>query len=197
MQEAEGLTDLHALARAGTMQLPVHAQVITRQILEALREYHVERRMCHNGLSSSCVQVMDEQCRVELVGFESASSIGTREYLRFNRPLLSYRAPEVLVGRRHCDPAQDMWSVGCLVYEAFAGRSPYVGAGVVALLRNLLELGGRLPSTPGVAPRVRRNVCEEMGGHEVAADFVLQLLVLDPGKRMTVEEALLHEFVNV
>lgn len=50
-----------------------------------------------------------------------------------DRPLIQtlyYMAPEMLLGKT-CDPAVDMWSLGCMLAELYLGRCLFLGRDIV------------------------------------------------------------------
>ncbi|HVY46152.1 MAG TPA: protein kinase, partial [Minicystis sp.] len=51
----------------------------------------------------------------------------------------AYMSPEQADGKGEVGPAADLWAVGVVLYEALAGRQPFVASNYHALLRRILE----------------------------------------------------------
>ncbi|KAH8882603.1 kinase-like protein [Thozetella sp. PMI_491] len=54
-----------------------------------------------------------------------------------------YRAPEIILGMPY-DYAVDMWSIGCTLYELYAGKILFTGDSNNQMLKNIMEIRGRL-----------------------------------------------------
>jgi len=91
---------------------------------------------------------------------------------------IGYIAPEVAEGRGLPDARADLWSVGAILYEALAGRPPFVGATPLATIVALLltELEPLRAHAPTVPPAL--------------AAVVERALRRDPGKRFADAAAL-------
>ena len=84
----------------------------------------------------------------------------------------AYLSPEICLQQEY-DTQTDMWSLGCLLYEIVAKQKPFVGATFLEVTRRIIS--GALPEIPG-------------GYSELVAQVLGGLLVVDPARRMTVEE---------
>lgn len=130
----------------------------------------------------------------------------------------SYVVPELAVrmpdGRRRRDnpdahaalmaPAIDMWAVGVLAYELFAGSLP------TELNYAAWQAAGRSAGlTPEAAEQLRLDAASTLdwtpylarlpgmtGGIEHVTDFVARLVVADPRHRMTAHQALQHPCIS-
>jgi 3-phosphoinositide dependent protein kinase-1 len=83
--------------------------------------------------------------------------VGTAEYV----------SPEVLVDRG-AGPAADLWALGCIIYQMFAGFSPFKDKTEYLVFKRILENKYTFPS--------------EMSDH--AIDLIKALLVNDPDSRL-------------
>eukprot|EP00928_Gymnodinium_smaydae_P000418 TRINITY_DN10164_c0_g3_i1.p1 TRINITY_DN10164_c0_g3~~TRINITY_DN10164_c0_g3_i1.p1 ORF type:complete len:715 (-),score=148.34 TRINITY_DN10164_c0_g3_i1:120-2177(-) len=89
---------------------------------------------------------------------------------------LVYSAPEV-VAMRPCDEKQDLWSLGVVLYVLVHGELPFDGPNAKTKIKNgNFRLEGHLSA--------------------VAKDFIVQLLIVDPERRMSAAEALQHSWLS-
>jgi calcium/calmodulin-dependent protein kinase I len=95
---------------------------------------------------------------------------------------LGYAAPEVLLGKEHGKPV-DLWSIGIITYVLLCGYTPFRSDDPNELVRETTR--ARLD----FHDRYWADVSEE------AKDFIRNLVVIDPSKRLTAEEALNHPWI--
>ena len=104
---------------SGVVQIKCYMQ----QLLSGLRHCH-ERGVLHRDIKPSNL-LIDKNGTLKLADFGLANLIDPK---RRKRPLTScvvtlwYRAPELLLGSTDYGVGIDLWSVGCLMAEMFAGR---------------------------------------------------------------------------
>lgn len=90
-----------------------------------------------------------------------------------------YMAPE-LIEEQPYDYKADLWSLGCIMYELLVGAPPFCTASILHLIRLIRHEQIRWPTFIS----------------ESCISFLKGLLQKDPGKRISWEQILNHEFVK-
>jgi serine/threonine protein kinase len=102
------------------------------QVCRGVQALH-DRQLVHFDLKPSNVFLRGDVARVGDYGLAKLLTDG-RQTLSIGRGTPHYMAPEVLRGR--ADQRADIYSLGVILYEVFAGRVPFDGdSGLTALLR--------------------------------------------------------------
>eukprot|EP00927_Polykrikos_kofoidii_P079403 TRINITY_DN76188_c0_g1_i1.p1 TRINITY_DN76188_c0_g1~~TRINITY_DN76188_c0_g1_i1.p1 ORF type:complete len:528 (-),score=78.59 TRINITY_DN76188_c0_g1_i1:193-1689(-) len=116
---------------------------------------------------------------LKLIDFGLAKRWNGTGYMTEACGSMQYVAPEVLA-RRYTDKA-DAWSIGICVCWCITGASPFPGSDqrVLAMIRN---------GKPKFASYFQRLSAD-------AQDFVLKLLVANPEHRLSVVEAIAHDYL--
>src|SRR5512136_215999 len=168
----EYLHDAQTILQAGAGK-PVEAQVeLLIQVLEVLVYLH-RQGVLHRDLKPSNVLVVDGMARVTDFGLsvprdEARGTVGTFAYL----------APEILVGQAADAPA-DLYAVGIIAYELFAGRHPFD-------LTNISRfIDGALNVSPNLAA---------LGVDDALAEAIGRLLAKDPLSRYANAEECIAAF---
>lgn len=123
-----------------------------------------------------------------------------------------YRAPEVLLCYKDgYGPPMDMWSVGCIIAELLTGKPLCAGKDYMDQLARMHNLLGSPPAHIVErinSRRARAHVeslppCEGVTWSKLlpdapsaAVDLLSRLLLWDPDKRLTAEEALAHPWLR-
>lgn len=113
----------------------------------------------------------------------------------------SYMSPEQCAGAGGVDAKTDVYALGCVLYEALAGRPPFVAEGAGQLLG--MHLFQTPPPLLGLAPKVPQAVAdlvhrlltkdkEARPAMSEAADNIGKLLSKQPGGGLVVRSRVLH-----
>ncbi|MEW2249490.1 protein kinase [Streptomyces sp. NPDC006975] len=157
---------------------PAEAAAITAQAAAGLCAAH-QQGVVHRDVKPANVMLTTDRT-VKITDFgiarfaeEAASSltatgkiIGTADYL----------APERALGRP-AQPASDVYSLGCVLYELLTGRPPFSGATSLAVVQQ------HVSATPTPPHRLRPDIPQPLSG------YVLHMLAKDPAQRPTAEQA--------
>jgi serine/threonine protein kinase len=92
----------------------------------------------------------------------------------------NYMAPEC-VRNRNSDKKCDMWSLGCVLYNLFVGFPPFMGKSDYLIFLKSTEARYLTP----------KNIISS-----TAEDLISQLIVVDPEKRIAMDQIYEHEFMK-
>jgi serine/threonine protein kinase len=146
-------------------------EILANQLLDALEAVH-DQAIVHGTLTPECVRIIGAkpaEWQVRLGGFGTGfAAQGTEE----EQQIAAYRcaAPE----QWQKSPARrrtDIYALGCVLYEALAGRPAFQSRSLKQL--RVKHLGRDLPDLSKVAPHVPRWM----------ADWVMSLIVTDAEAR--------------
>ncbi|KAG4306110.1 hypothetical protein PORY_000098 [Pneumocystis oryctolagi] len=97
------------------------------------------------------------------------SFVGTAEYV----------SPELLIDKV-AYKSSDIWAYGCIIYQLFVGRPPFKASNEYQTFQKIINLKYQFPSN---FPPNAKDLCEH-------------ILILDPLKRLTIEELKSHKFFD-
>jgi len=208
-------TDLHAVIRANILE-DIHKQFIVYQLLKAIKYMHTAQ-VIHRDMKPSNL-LLNSECLVKVADFGLARSVDFKDKEPGRHPVLTdyvatrwYRAPEILLGSTTYTKGVDMWSIGCILGELLGGKPMFPGTSTMNQLDRIIEVTGRpskedidaiqsefagtmLESLPDTEPRSLQSLYPNAS--EDAIDLLQKLLMFNPDKRITAEEALAHAYVG-
>lgn len=100
------------------------------------------------------------------------------EFLKTSCGSPNYASPEVVSGKHYAGPEVDIWSCGVVLYALLCGSLPFDDENVPTLFRKIKHGNFTLP------------------GHlsSEAKDLIVQMLVVDPSKRITIPMIRQHKW---
>ncbi|KAH7911111.1 kinase-like domain-containing protein [Hygrophoropsis aurantiaca] len=194
----------------------------------------------HADIKPDNILVNEHKTLLKLCDLGSASDASENDITPY---LVSrfYRAPEIILGVPY-DPALDIWSIGCTLYELYTGKILFPGRSNNQMLLLMMELKGRFNTKMIKKAKFGDVYFDEMGGFESIEtdrvtganvirkvhiqkpsrdlrarlmppasarlkddesklltsfiDLLDKCLALDPARRITPKEALIHPFIR-
>ncbi|XP_071448536.1 phosphorylase b kinase gamma catalytic chain, skeletal muscle/heart isoform isoform X1 [Hetaerina americana] len=161
---------------------------IMRQVFEALLHVH-SMGIVHRDLKPENI-LLDDNLNVKLTDFGFARIVKSGEKLFDLCGTPGYLAPEVLQSNMFEDAEGysrevDVWACGVVMYTLLVGCPPFWHRKQMVMLRNIME--GKYSFTSPEWDDIT----------EAPKDLIQKLLVVEPRKRITIEDALAHPFFQI
>lgn len=171
-----------------------------RQMVEAVADMH-QKGIAHCDLKPENVLFEGPTSEhLKLIDFGFAKSIENNNCLA-SSPIagtLGYSAPEVFEGRSYALESSDLWSLGVILYTMLCGQAPFTprqffGHTNLASSAKQMEI---------IMDKIRRGSFDLAASawgcvSEEAKDLVKRLLTVDPDRRITMEQLLVHEWLDL
>lgn len=199
-----------------------HYQFFIYQMCRGLKALH-SAGVIHRDLKPENILINGSDCNLKITDFglargvfrnmddESKSTEGDDMELTEYVVTRWYRAPEVMCSARKYDEAVDIWSVGCIFAELLLRKPLFPGGNHIEQLKIIFAVLGKPKDeeldwikTPEakrwvkqMKPTPGRDLNKIFSGASAGALSILtMMLLLDPTKRVTVLEALEHEYLG-
>ncbi|WFD36078.1 mitogen-activated protein kinase [Malassezia cuniculi] len=206
-------TDLHRVIRTQELT-PDHCQYFLYQILRGIKALH-SAGVLHRDLKPSNL-LLNANCDLKICDFGLARSAeqpqpDSKAFLTEYVATRWYRAPEIMLTFKEYTKAIDIWSVGCIFAEMITGRPLFPGRDYHHQLALTLEVLGTpsLDDFYAISSARSRDYIrslpfrKRMDFYQLfnkvplpAVHLLEQLLTFSPRKRLTVEQALAHPYLE-
>ena len=207
-------TDLYQIIRSSQSLTDEHCQYFVYQILRGLKYIH-SADVLHRDLKPGNL-LLNANCDLKICDFGLARTAlldpEASEFMTEYVVTRWYRAPELLLSCAEYTSAIDVWSVGCIFAELLGRKPLFPGKDYVHQLNLIMRVIGTpeteaeldfinnekarryIKSLPNTARCSFQKLFPNASARSV--DLVDKMLVLDPAKRITVEEALAHPYLE-
>ncbi|GMN24493.1 hypothetical protein TIFTF001_000590 [Ficus carica] len=202
-------TDLHQIICSSQALTDDHCQYFLYQLLRGLKYIH-SANVLHRDLKPSNL-LLNASCDLKICDFGLARTTSETDFMTEYVVTRWYRAPELLLNCSEYTAAIDIWSVGCILMEIIRREPLFPGRDYVQQLALITELLGS-PDDSDLGflrsdnarkyikqlPRVPKQSFAEKYPNVSpdAIDLAEKMLVFDPSKRITVDEALNHPYLT-
>ena len=160
----------------------------------------------HRDLKPSNI-LIDDNCIVKLADFGS-SRIFTKDDKGFTPSVGTkwYKAPELIFGIKDYDKSVDIWSFGCLISELLLLEPLFPGNTDYEMINMIFDFLGYSTDeesalNPNFVFQFRQpedDIFEKTFdlSDGVILDLIKKMLVVNPAKRLSIDEILEHEYLN-
>ncbi|SCU77677.1 LAFA_0A02850g1_1 [Lachancea sp. 'fantastica'] len=157
------------------------------QVLRGLSYLHSKGILHRDMKADNLLLDVDGVCKISDFGISKKSSNIYSNSDMTMRGTVFWMAPEMVDTKQGYSAKVDIWSLGCVVLEMFAGKRPWSNLEVVAAMLRI----GKFKSAPPIPEDTQKLLSPE------ARDFLSACFKIDPEERPTAEELLLHPFCKV
>ncbi|CAM9476144.1 unnamed protein product [Pylaiella littoralis] len=204
-------TDLHRIINSRQELTPEHVQYFLYQILRALKYMH-SSNVLHRDLKPSNL-LLNSNCDLKVCDLGLARDIesGCRELTEYVVTRW-YRAPEIMLACQEYSKAIDVWSVGCIFAELMLRRPFFPGDNYIDQLTIICDKLGKpredelgfvstekarrfIMKLSATNPPCLRDQFPPTASDE-ALDLLSKMLEFSPERRISVEDALEHTFMQ-
>lgn len=161
---------------------------ITRQVLEGLKYLH-QNGILHRDLKADNLLLeLDGTCKISDFGISKKShDIYSNNAELSMQGTIFWMAPEVIHSmvedqKQGYSAKVDIWSLGCVVLEMFAGQRPWLNEAVISAIYKI--------GKTKLAPPIPDDISQE------AKDFLDKCFTINSDERPTASKLLEHEFMT-
>ncbi|KAK2962319.1 putative Mitogen-activated protein kinase [Blattamonas nauphoetae] len=208
-------TDLYQVINSPQALSDEHVQYFLYQVLRGLKYIH-SADVLHRDLKPSNI-LLNKNCDLKICDFGLARPTNDSEKNVMTEYVATrwYRAPEIILTWKHYTKAVDMWSVGCIFAEMLSRKPLFPGKDYLHQLKLYVDLLGNFTEEDVEdieSERAKKYVLSlartrrvpwrdyfaryHVQPSEQAINLLERMLVYNPKKRITVEEALAHPYLS-
>lgn len=165
---------------------------ICRQVLRGLEYLHSNGILHRDLKADNLLLEIDGTCKISDFGISKRSKdIYTNNADMSMQGSVFWMAPEVIDSivedkKKGYSAKVDVWSLGCVVLEMFAGHRPWSNEAVVSAIYKI--------GKTKLAPPIPRDIDHLISTH--AKSFINQCFTIDAEKRPTAHQLLQHPFIE-
>lgn len=202
-------TDLHQIICSDQALTDDHCQYFLYQLLRGLKYVH-SANVLHRDLKPSNL-LLNANCDLKIADFGLARTTSETDFMTEYVVTRWYRAPELLLNCLEYTAAIDIWSVGCILAEIMTREPLFPGKDYVHQLKLITELLGtpedtslrflRSDNARKYVKQLSRYPKQKFSARfpnmtPTAIDLLEKMLVFDPNRRISVDEALCHPYLS-
>jgi serine/threonine protein kinase len=151
------------------------ARKFLRQIVSALEYCHFNL-IVHRDLKPENL-LLDENNNIKITDFGLANFITPNKFQTFCGSL-HYAAPEILQGHNYGGPPVDVYALGIILYSLVNGHQPFDAQNPFEMIK-----------------RINQGLHFEYAVSKELRDLIGKMLMMDPKKRITLEEMRTHPWI--
>lgn len=206
-------TDLHRVIYSRHALSNDHVAYFMYQMLCALKYIH-SANVIHRDLKPSNI-LLNGNCELKICDFGLARGVQPDIDSDLTEYVVTrwYRAPEIMLGCMNYTKDVDVWSLGCIFAEMVARKPLFPGQDYIDQLHLIMNTLGALPLedlqflTNSRAKKFMTTEFHKRGQRPSkplrgffkdidsdALDLMQKMLIIDPNKRISVDEALGHPY---
>ncbi|ORZ00575.1 kinase-like domain-containing protein [Syncephalastrum racemosum] len=150
-----------------------------QQIICAV-EYCHRHKIVHRDLKPENL-LLDANNNVKIADFGLSNIMTDGDFLKTSCGSPNYAAPEVISGKLYAGPEVDVWSCGVILYVMLCGRLPFDDEYIPTLFK---KINGGIYTMPSfISPETKY--------------LLTSMLVVDPMKRITIQEIRQNPWFNI